>query len=110
CITQPTGRDTARSTRSRTATRTQVCRTFFFNDTATTEIYTLSLHDALPISKCQLGREVLSEELGLQKLLKGREGRPILLLVLGSSFHQRGTTCKFWIAVLAQTAVPNDAH
>src|SRR2546430_10294622 len=27
---------------------------FFFNDTATTEIYTLSLHDALPI--CVLGR------------------------------------------------------
>src|SRR3712207_7597095 len=26
---------------------------FFFNDTATTEIYTLSLHDALPI--CLLG-------------------------------------------------------
>src|SRR2546425_7121750 len=40
---------------------------FFFNDTATTEIYTLSLHDALPISlaagdtlggphECQAGR------------------------------------------------------
>src|SRR5258707_9342289 len=39
---------------------TRFCRTsppdakaqffFFFNDTATTEIYTLSLHDALPIS------------------------------------------------------------
>src|SRR2546427_7016621 len=32
---------------------------FFFNDTATTEIYTLSLHDALPISllaafRCQI--------------------------------------------------------
>src|SRR6266496_6855619 len=26
---------------------------FFFNDTATTEIYTLSLHDALPISAPQ---------------------------------------------------------
>src|SRR5258707_6433273 len=26
---------------------------FFFNDTATTEIYTLSLHDALPISHRQ---------------------------------------------------------
>src|SRR2546427_4514541 len=26
---------------------------FFFNDTATTEIYTLSLHDALPISFCR---------------------------------------------------------
>src|SRR2546430_13524511 len=28
---------------------------FFFNDTATTEIYTLSLHDALPISRAILG-------------------------------------------------------
>src|SRR2546422_8133608 len=28
---------------------------FFFNDTATTEIYTLSLHDALPISGHQHG-------------------------------------------------------
>src|SRR4051795_1818477 len=27
------------------------CVLFFFNDTATTEIYTLSLHDALPISR-----------------------------------------------------------
>src|SRR2546427_11860889 len=27
---------------------------FFFNDTATTEIYTLSLHDALPISATAL--------------------------------------------------------
>src|ERR1017187_2527107 len=32
---------------------------FFFNDTATTEIYTLSLHDALPIwlNGCRLGRQ-----------------------------------------------------
>src|SRR5688572_32007183 len=28
---------------------------FFFNDTATTEIYTLSLHDALPISPARAG-------------------------------------------------------
>src|SRR2546422_7608490 len=28
---------------------------FFFNDTATTEIYTLSLHDALPISRTPRG-------------------------------------------------------
>src|SRR3712207_9256676 len=28
-------------------------RVFFFNDTATTEIYTLSLHDALPICRGQ---------------------------------------------------------
>ena len=38
---------------------------FFFNDTATTEIYTLSLHDALPISKRTYEDELeeqLSEE------------------------------------------------
>src|SRR6476661_11224433 len=29
---------------------------FFFNDTATTEIYTLSLHDALPISSATCSR------------------------------------------------------
>src|SRR3712207_9222804 len=34
-------------------------RVFFFNDTATTEIYTLSLHDALPILQSPLrSREV----------------------------------------------------
>src|SRR3712207_8600134 len=31
---------------------------FFFNDTATTEIYTLSLHDALPISQTARHEEV----------------------------------------------------
>src|SRR2546430_16257713 len=30
-----------------------LCFFFFFNDTATTEIYTLSLHDALPISRAR---------------------------------------------------------
>src|SRR5690242_21793545 len=34
---------------------------FFFNDTATTEIYTLSLHDALPISRF-LAAEVVAGE------------------------------------------------
>ena len=36
---------------------------FFFNDTATTEIYTLSLHDALPICRveesCQINRQIV---------------------------------------------------
>src|SRR5437588_8811984 len=36
---------------SQSATMTvQLCSLFFFNDTTPTEIYTLSLHDALPIS------------------------------------------------------------
>src|SRR2546426_9914395 len=38
---------------------------FFFNDTATTEIYTLSLHDALPISALVRpvggGRDVIAD-------------------------------------------------
>src|SRR2546422_4018563 len=33
---------------------------FFFNDTATTEIYTLSLHDALPISPCRTASSLVS--------------------------------------------------
>src|SRR5260370_36128178 len=35
------------------------CSLFFFNDTATTEIYTLSLHDALPIS--EIMRQMLTQ-------------------------------------------------
>src|SRR5258707_8545514 len=39
-----------------------VLRCFFFNDTATTEIYTLSLHDALPISHCHKGEVGLAHQ------------------------------------------------
>src|SRR6266446_2612173 len=45
-------------------------RFFFFNDTATTEIYTLSLHDALPIS----GRPVMQEVVeGLTRSFDGSD-------------------------------------
>src|SRR2546430_11434817 len=40
---------------------------FFFNDTATTEIYTLSLHDALPISGKSWIAGLLCEQLALQR-------------------------------------------
>src|SRR2546430_13598333 len=46
---------------------------FFFNDTATTEIYTLSLHDALPISDRGEGEEEADEK-DIQKCL-GPEAR-----------------------------------
>ena len=36
---------------------------FFFNDTATTEIYTLSLHDALPILDCGIADRVSAQTL-----------------------------------------------
>src|SRR5229473_8660906 len=35
---------------------------FFFNDTATTEIYTLSLHDALPIADWRVAFAAVAEE------------------------------------------------
>ena len=47
---------------------------FFFNDTATTEIYTLSLHDALPICdkseqsrRTQVNDEIVSNDTVIQK-------------------------------------------
>src|SRR5258708_23317574 len=43
---------------------------FFFNDTATTEIYTLSLHDALPISLEVVGGGGLFRTMGLERLLR----------------------------------------
>src|SRR2546422_6199812 len=45
---------------------------FFFNDTATTEIYTLSLHDALPISARR--RAPLPGGVSCRELLRARDG------------------------------------
>src|SRR3712207_7698901 len=44
---------------------------FFFNDTATTEIYTLSLHDALPI--CAALDRIL---MGFERSMTREEGLP----------------------------------
>src|SRR2546430_9327562 len=59
------------------------CSFFFFNDTATTEIYTLSLHDALPIyGRPQAVRDAsnLVQRLrqSCQRLLECRRRRSIL--------------------------------
>ena len=48
---------------------------FFFNDTATTEIYTLSLHDALPISEGAPGR--LGDVGWIRERIRGRIGAAI---------------------------------
>src|SRR3712207_7660683 len=53
-----------------------VCRSvivFFFNDTATTEIYTLSLHDALPICPFSLCIPYASIEPVLERLSRAKD-------------------------------------
>src|SRR3989475_1724363 len=47
---------------------------FFFNDTATTEIYTLSLHDALPISRRRYALFRRMWRHGLRRPVDGRHG------------------------------------
>src|SRR6266702_8273235 len=50
-------------------TQVSVCSfCFFFSDTATTEIYTLSLHDALPILGQRGDRYLLSPSIGKNTL------------------------------------------
>src|SRR5258705_3700032 len=57
---------------------TIMCIFFFFNDTATTEIYTLSLHDALPISP--IARTI--EGLGMKPVEKTAGSMPIAVEAL----------------------------
>src|SRR3712207_7109653 len=49
-----------------------MCIFIFFNDTATTEIYTLSLHDALPISPFSMYQYDGSYAVEVQKAHPGR--------------------------------------
>src|SRR4051812_50190139 len=58
--------------------RTLLSSLFFFNDTATTEIYTLSLHDALPIL-AERGAHAFLERLTLRDLgpaIEAHHARP----------------------------------
>src|SRR2546426_4896814 len=54
---------------------------FFFNDTATTEIYTLSLHDALPISAASTSASLA----GVAEWFSGKDNRRVLFVSDG--FH-----------------------
>src|SRR5688572_31233414 len=64
---------------------------FFFNDTATTEIYTLSLHDALPISICKCcwrSRETPMKTSFFRPGLRGRKNEDRKSTRLNSSHSQ----------------------
>src|SRR5260370_39219164 len=66
---------------------------FFFNDTATTEIYTLSLHDALPILRAEarlddgtyFAREAVA-------LLRSTPRRPVVFLSWRSGVERSSAT------------------
>src|SRR3712207_7347913 len=49
---------------------------FFFNDTATTEIYTLSLHDALPICLGRLRRDPSADDRPAGAVRRRQRRRP----------------------------------
>src|SRR6266496_5448409 len=56
---------------------------FFFNDTATTEIYTLSLHDALPIL---LGGPIIADDTSV------KTGRGTFDTLTGNALQDRKST------------------
>src|SRR2546428_11424858 len=63
---------------------------FFFNDTATTEIYTLSLHDALPISDQLACRTVTAADFayGIRRFIIGLAKKDRKSTRLNSSHDQ----------------------
>src|SRR3712207_8163177 len=80
---------------------------FFFNDTATTEIYTLSLHDALPICI-----RVVLPRFGV--VLSGRGGLlarmiPLFRIGLGGPLG-RGEQFMSWIALDRKSTRLNSSH
>ena len=61
---------------------------FFFNDTATTEIYTLSLHDALPIWLEDAAERASREFFGKPALYMGEGGSIPFMAMLGERFPE----------------------
>src|SRR3712207_9237736 len=91
---------------------------FLFNDTATTEIYTLSLHDALPIYGLMRGQQrYLCKDCGLNFTNTPSRGKPlalkaaaVLLYVSGLSMNRTAKllgvstpTIQAWLEQFAQT-------
>src|SRR6266480_6906535 len=63
---------------------------FFFNDTATTEIYTLSLHDALPIFAATLHRSIEDRTARLTIVGQGYVGLPLAVEFARAGFTVSG--------------------
>src|SRR3712207_97010 len=66
----------------------------FFNDTATTEIYTLSLHDALPIY--EKASRILNDFLEKNNALKTFNSKQRIILI-ASSFDKQTLSAAAWL-------------
>src|SRR2546429_8946435 len=73
---------------------------FFFNDTATTEIYTLSLHDALPICSHE---EIIRQ-------LRGPVGSAVAVSVVRSGAAQPGNLRLQRALVIIPTVTRSEEH
>src|SRR2546428_415833 len=73
---------------------------FFFNDTATTEIYTLSLHDALPIWPCALCvTDITPSSIDLASA-------PGSFSIAGQGFASGGVGAPVWTLVTSRIRMP----
>src|SRR6266540_4305176 len=85
---------------------------FFFNDTATTEIYTLSLHDALPISADSVAasrwRARYAAHVDSQPTPTASEPTSLIGTRIASP-NTDAATVSTPISAIATTGVPNDA-
>src|SRR5450755_222872 len=82
------------------------CFFFFFNDTATTEIYTLSLHDALPICTNLASHffdlvigKILTSRLSLSKHLAHNLGNLLLLGKIGVFHNRRNASSRLLLLI-----------
>src|SRR5947209_19666392 len=79
---------------------------FFFNNTPPTEIYTLSLHDALPILAIATIREDLQRERPMDRLLCGDVGYGKTEVAMRAAF--KAVDGGYQVAVLAPTTILAD--
>src|SRR3712207_8926658 len=75
----------------------QVLLFFFFNDTATTEIYTLSLHDALPISVvvAKSGGDFTTVQPAIDSITDASQAKRYLVYVAPGTYTGRVTMKSF---------------
>src|SRR3972149_12172229 len=77
------------------------CSVFFFNDTATTEIYTLSLHDALPI--------YIMRDVGNRAIMDIRNDLYAHTAIMPMRFFTQQSTGKLMSRILNDVSLINNA-